>query len=50
MSDLEEIEQDEELEREHEELEEPLELLDDDSEEELKEDSVDNNWVKKGIT
>ena len=40
MSDLEETEQDEELEWEHEELEEQLKLLDDDGEEELEEDSV----------
>ena len=47
MSDLEEIEQDEELEWEHEELEEQLKLLDDDGEEELEEDSVSKNWVIK---
>ena len=49
MSNLEEIEQDEELEWEHEELEEQLELIDDDGEEELEEDSVSNNWVKEEI-
>ena len=39
MSDLEEPEQDEELEWEHDELDEILELYDDDGEEELEEDS-----------
>ena len=39
MSDLDEPEQDEELEWEHDELDELLELYDDDGEEELEEDS-----------